>query len=344
MKAQSTDMSMWRYATQLPLADPASRVSLGEGWTPLLPAERFAREIGCHKVWIKDESQNPTGTFKDRSAAYTISWLKERGCKGVVLNSTGNASAAFAVYAARAGIPCLAIVPADVLTENLLQMHLAGAEVHVLDDWSQARSQTKAMATERGFTDVSADCTPTREQAKQTVGLEIVEQLGRFPDAFFCPTGGGIALLAVRRAFEWLASTGGVPGKPPRLFASQFAGCSPIAKAFEDGSGLIVPWDVIDTPRGGMRTPNPRRGAEVLDAVAQGGAYAVEPADAAQAARLLARDDGILVGVETGSALVALRRAVEKGLLGSDSTVVILSTTTPLKSDPAVLKRSAIAK
>ncbi|OZI53623.1 pyridoxal-phosphate dependent enzyme [Bordetella genomosp. 5] len=335
------ETSMWRYASHLPLDNPAARVSLGEGWTPLLPAERYARAVGCREVWIKDESQNPTGTFKDRSAAYTISWLKERGCTGVVLNSTGNASAAFAVYAARAGMSCVAIVPADVLTENLLQMHLAGAEVHVLDDWSRARERTKALATERGLTDVSADCTPTREQAKQTVGLEIVEQLGRFPDAFFCPTGGGIALLAVRRAFEWLAANDQTLGKPPRLFASQFAGCAPIAKAFKEGSRLIAPWGAIDTPRGGMRTPNPRRGTEVLDAVALGGASACEPSDAVHAARLLAKEDGILVGIETGSALAALHGAVAKGQLDASSTVVILSTTTPLKSDPAVLRRSA---
>lgn len=335
------EASMWRYPSHLPLADAGARISMGEGWTPLVPAPRYAARVGCRAVWIKDEAQNPTGTFKDRSAAYTISRLREQGCAGIVLNSTGNASASFAVYAARANMACVTVVPTDVLGENLLQMSLAGARVHCLSDWAGARSFAQGLARQTGYMNVSADNAPTREQAKQTVGLEIVEQLGwRFPAAVFCPTGGGIALLAIRKAFEWLAAQDVMAGQAlPKMHASQFAGCAPIAQAYSLGRALS-PWGMIDTPRGGMRTPNPPRGEEVLRAIAGGGAHAAAPGLAVDAVYRLARLDGVQVALETGSALVALEHALSVGTLSEDAEVVVLNTASPLKSDPAYLRRT----
>ncbi len=146
-------------------------------------------------------------------------------------------------------------------------------------------------------------------------------------------------MLAVQRAFDGLARSGAVAGPRPLLFASQFSGCAPIAKAFGEGRQAVERWETMETPRGGMRTPHPQRGAEVLKAVAAGGAYAVDPAQAAQAVAQIAKDDGILVGLETGSALFAVQKALEMGVLNREAVVVVLNTATPLKSDPVFLPR-----
>lgn len=340
MKIAEAEHTMWRYADHLLLKDSSKRISLGEGWTPLIEASGVAKEMGCGRLLVKDESQNPSGTFKDRSAAYTMSLLSEKGVKGVVLNSTGNASASFALYAARVGIACISVVPKDVLPENLLQMRLLGTEIHQPDDWSTAKAMSAQLAIERGFTDVSAANAPSRSHAKMTLGFEIAEQLDwRLPDAMVVPTGGGIAILAVHAAFKQLLESGTARGALPRLIASQFDGCSPIARAFEAGENAVKPWGPISTPRGGMRTPNPPLGAKVLEAVGSGGAFASAPAAASEEVLNIAQRDGVLVGLETGTALHALRQAIKRGTVGQESTVVVLNTSTVLKSDANVLPR-----
>lgn len=336
MRIERQVSSMWRYPDAVPLQDMAVPVTMGEGWTPLIAAPNTARALDCRALYIKDEAQNPTGTFKDRSAAYTISRLAQEGVHGIVLNSTGNASASFALYAARAGMRCLAVVPEDVLDGNLLQMQVAGAQIQRLADWSRASTLSQELAKSTGYTDVSAGRTPHRRQAKATMGYEIAEQLGwTLPDVFCFPTGGGTAVLAICDAFKRLLSSGVVKGTPPRLILSQYAGCAPIASAYEKGSAFIAPWPRIETPRGGMRTPSPALGREVLAALNGGAALAVEPRSACDAVRNLAEADGLIVGLETGSALDALARARATGAIAQDMSVVVVNTSTLLKSDPA---------
>jgi threonine synthase len=328
--------SLWRYAAALPVDQPDRRVTLNEGWTPLVDAPRTALALGCARLLVKDEGRNPTGSFKDRSASVTVSHWYERGARGLVLSSTGNAGAAFAVYAARAGMGCVSIVPADVLEANAMQIRHAGAELRALEDWSAAPALAARLASDLGYKDVSASRTTLRIEGKKTLGYEIAEQLGWvFPDAVVCPTGGGTGILALQRAFQDLRDLGRVRGVIPRLFASQYDGCAPIAAAYREGRSTILPWGYITTPRGGMRTPYPVSGEAVLAAIATGGAHAANAHEAFAAAVSIAQQDGIAVGPEGGTALVTVAVALAKGELNPQARIVVINTATPLKADPA---------
>jgi threonine synthase len=336
MKVDKTISSMWRYADALESVAAGHRVTMGEGWTPLIDAPRSATRLGCRRLLIKDESQNPTGSFKDRSTAFTISSLLLGGTKGVVLNSTGNASAAFAAYASRAGLRCVCLVPSDVLEANILQIKLAGAELILVDDWSAVGKMSDDIAQARGFQNISANRTPFRVIGKTTLGFEIVEQLDwQFPDYVVCPTGGGTALLAFKQAFDRLKEMGDTKGDAPRLVVSQYDGCSPIVEAFRAGRKVVKPWGRIDTPRGGMRTPVPTLAPAVLDAISNGGAYALSPAAAKKSVQRIATDDGIFVGLETGTALAAIELGLGCGEIPPHASIVVVNSATVLKSDLA---------
>lgn len=327
---------MWRYVDALPVNAGSTRITLGEGWTPLIEAPRMASAIGCSRLLIKDESQNPTGTFKDRSASYTVTRLASEKARGLVVSSTGNAGSAFAVYAARAGLPCIAVVPDDAIEANLMQALAAGARVERLSDWSRASAVVDEFVRSHGYANVSTGHTPFRSVAKATLAYEIAEQLNhRLPDLVVCPTGGGIALLALQAGFARVTEELGSRVRPPLLMATQHSGCAPIALAHELGKSTTLPWSPVDTPRGGMRTPNPALGSEVLRAVSGAGAYAIAPADAAAAAAELARLDGVLVGLETGTSIAAVFNGLRNGTLSSSATIVVINTATAMKSDPA---------
>jgi threonine synthase len=337
MKVDKAIGSMWRYEDVLAIVDRRHRVTMGEGWTPLLEAPRTAARLGCSRLFIKDESQNPTASFKDRSASFTISSLLQAGAKGVVLNSTGNASAAFAAYASRAGMRCVCLVPRDVLEANVLQIQLAGAEMLLVDDWSMASRMSDDLSKARDFANISANRTPFRVIGKTTLGYEIIEQLDwRFPDYVVCPTGGGTALLAFKRAFDCLREWGDAAGDAPRLIISQYEGCSPIVEAFRAGRKTVKPWGRIDTPRGGMRTASPTLAPSVLDAISSGGAYAVSASAAKHSVQRIASDDGILVGLETGTALSAIEFGLKWEEIPANSSIVIVNSASVLKSELAV--------
>ena len=336
MKVDKTVSSMWRYGDVLESGAVGNRVTMGEGWTPLIEAPRTATRLGCIRLLIKDESQNPTGSFKDRSASYTISALLQAGTKGVVLNSTGNASAAFAAYASRAGIKCVCLVPCDVLEANIHQIQLAGAELLPVDDWESVSKMSDDIAQTRGFKNISANRTPFRVIGKTTLGYEIVEQLDwHLPDYVVCPTGGGTALLAFKQAFDRLKETGDAKGDAPRLIISQYEGCSPIVEAFRAGRKAVKPWGRIDTPRGGMRTPAPMLAPAVLDAISNGGAYALSPDAAKTSVQRIAMDDGIFVGLETGTALAAIECGLGCGEISPHASIVVVNSVSVLKSDLA---------
>jgi len=336
MKVNSSLRSLWRYAAMLPAEHPDRCVTLDEGWTPLVDAPRTALALGCRRLLIKDEGRNPTGSFKDRSASVTVSCLRERGARGLVLSSTGNAGAAFAAYAARAGIACVSIVPADVLDANVVQIRYAGAELRILEDWSAAPALAADLAGELAYEDVSAARTNLRIEGKKTLGYEIVEQLDWvFPDVVVCPTGGGTGILALHRAFEELNDRCSVRGSLPRLFASQYDGCAPIVAAHRGGHSTVRPWGTVTTPRGGMRTAAPASGELVLAAITNGGAYAVSASAAFAAAAGASRQDGIPVGPEGGTALATVSAALACGDIDPHTSIVVINTATPLKADPA---------
>jgi threonine synthase len=337
MRVDTAVSSMWRYRDLLSIDAIDHCVTMGEGWTPLLDAPRTAKRLSCKRLFIKDESQNPTGTFKDRSASYTVSRLRGDKVEGIVLNSTGNASAAFAAYASRAGMKCVCLVPRDVLEANALQIQLAGAELILVDEWGRVGSMSDEIASARGLKNISANRTPFRLIGKASLGYEIVEQLNwRFPDYVVCPTGGGTALLALKQAFDQLKESGNATGEVPRLIISQYQGCSPLVEAFRAGRSTVQPWGRIDTPRGGMRTPSPSLAPAILKAISTGGAYGLSPNDAKRSVRQLAADDGVLVGLETGTALAAIEAGLGLGEISASSTIVVVNTASALKSDPTI--------
>jgi threonine synthase len=336
MRVDTAVSSMWRYRDVFSVDTIGRCVTMGEGWTPLLDAPRTARRLGVDRLLIKDESQNPTGSFKDRSASYTVSRLREGNVEGIVLNSTGNASAAFAAYASRAGMKCVCLVPRDVLEANILQIQLTAAELILVDDWSVVGKMSDDIASARGLQNISANRTPFRVIGKTSLGYEIVEQLDwRFPEYVVCPTGGGTALLALKQAFDCLKERGDAKGELPRLVISQYQGCSPLVEAFRAGRTTVHPWERIDTPRGGMRTPSPSLAPAVLDAISAGGAYALSPNVAKRAVRRLAQDDGILVGLESGTALAAIEIGLGLSEISPRSTIVVVNSASALKSDLA---------
>jgi threonine synthase len=255
--------SLWRYAPLLPVADPDNAVTLGEGWTPLQRADRLASEIGCGELWVKDEGLSPTGTFKDRGAAVALSRYRELGVDTVILNSSGNAGGAFSLYAARAGMRCVSVFPTDVQPSSIKQCHLAGADGVLVpaDLWHTAGGIVSAAAETNGWFNVGTMKEPFRTEGKKTMGYEIAEQLGwELPDVIVYPVGGGTGAIAIWKGFDELMELGWVKGTTPRMIVTQYEGCAPIVKAFDEGRDMCEKWGEIDILPGGLKSPMPPAG------------------------------------------------------------------------------------
>jgi threonine synthase len=327
--------SLWRYAALLPIAAPEHIVSLGEGYTPLLEAPVLARGLGLRELWIKDEGLNPTGTFKDRGASVALSRYRELGVATVALNSSGNAGGAWSLYAARAGLTCMNLLPTDVPPASAWQCRVSGQPTFVTERWHEAGRMVAEASAQNGWLNVSTLKEPYRLEGKKTMGLEIAEQLGwTLPDAIVYPVGGGLGAVAIYKAFEELLELGWVEGKLPKLIVSQYAGCAPLVQAFEAGQAQCTLWGKIDIPPGGLKNPNPPAGPLVLDLMRRhgGGAIAVSTEDAYAAVDELAASTGVFGCPESATTLVALKGAIRKGWVGAGDRVVLLNTGSGLKS------------
>jgi threonine synthase len=328
--------SMWRYAPLLPLDDPDRAVTLGEGGTPLLSAPALSRALGLGRLQLKDEGRNPSGTFKDRGASASVSRLRELGVERVVLASSGNAGAAWSLYAARGGLDCLAILPADALPPVRAQCRRAGATVRFVDgDWAEAPKFVHDAARRDGRLDVGTLREPWRLEGKKTMGFEIAEQLGfALPDVLVYPTGGGLGPIAIYKAFRELVELGWVSGPLPRLVVTQYEGCAPIVRAWREGTERVAPWGEIRIPPGGLKAARPPGGDEVLALLREtgGAAFDVSSADAFDAVGRLAALEGVFACPESATTLVGLERARERGLVGSDERIVVVITGHGLKS------------
>jgi threonine synthase len=329
--------SLWRYAPLLPVHDLERKVSFNEGYTPLLSAPRLARILGMQTLAIKDEGRNPTGTFKDRGAAVAISRYRELGVKCVALNSSGNAGGSWSLYAARAGITCVNLLPTDAQPASVQHCRAAGQPTFLLDDW-HASGRLVAEACERnGWLNISTLKEPYRLEGKKTMGLEIAEQLGwTMPDAIVYPMGGGLGAIAIWKAFDELLQLGWISGKRPRLYVTQYAGCAPAVKAFDEGRSDCEPWGRIDIPPGGLKSPNPPGGRGVLGLIAQhgGGALAVSNDEAFAAVDEMARHEGLFACPESATTLAGLKKALARGWIKAHERVVLVSTGSGLKSIP----------
>lgn len=318
--------SMWRYADVLPDATP---VTLGEGFTPMLPSRKYAN------VFIKDEGLNPTGSFKARGLGMAVTMAKHFGIQRLAIPSAGNAAGALAAYCATAGIEAYIFMPKDVPRANLIESKAYGANVTLVDGLI---SDCARMVNERkeaeGWFDISTLKEPYRVEGKKTMGYEVAEQLRwKLPKAIFYPTGGGVGLIGMWKAFEEMEALGWIGNERPKMVAVQSAGCAPIPKAFDEGKSVSEMWPQAATLAAGLRVPKAYGDYIILDILkkSQGTALAVSDQQIMQAVLEWARDEGILAAPEGAASLAAYQQLLERKLLTPDDTVVLFNTGSGLK-------------
>ena len=321
----------WRYRDLLPVVHETSVVSLGEVTTPLV---RVSHD-GPGELLIKDEGRLPTGSFKARGLALAVAMAKELGLSHLAMPTNGNAGAALAAYAARAGLQATVFCPADTPEINLREIAIQGARVHrvngLIDDCGALVARG---VEEHGWFDLSTLKEPYRIEGKKTMGIELAEQLGWvLPDAIFYPTGGGTGLIGMWKAFDELEALGWIGSARPRMFAVQAEGCAPIVRAFEAGDSEARPWVDAHTVAAGIRVPAAVGDFLILRAVRESGGAALAVSDAALlAARAgLARREGLLLCPEGAATLAAWEQALADGLLEPDARVVLFNCATGLK-------------
>jgi len=324
---------LWRYWPVLPVNRRESVVSLGEGMTPLIETRRLGAAVGAKDLWVKDEGLNPTGTFKARGAAVGISRARQLGATTIALPTAGNAGAAWAAYGARAGIPVVVAMPKDAPSQTQREVALYGARLHLVDgNISHAGAWVNERAAAEGWYDASTFKEPYRLEGKKTLGLEIAEQLDwRAPDVILYPTGGGVGLLGLWKAFAELRALGWLRGADdaplPRLVVVQAAGCAPVVRAWDAGAQTTAPWEDAATVAAGLRVPSPLAGGLMLRALRETGgtALAVEDDVIRRALGDLARA-GLWLSPEGAALLPALRQLRASGWLRAGERVVLLNT------------------
>ena len=327
--------TLWRYAEVLPVRDPRYRLTLGEGFTPLLDAPRLADELGVRRVLVKDEGQNPTGSFKARGLALAVARAAELGISDVAIPSAGNAGSATAAYASAAGMRAHVIVPRDTPRPILEEIRALGAELTLVDGLiTDAAKLVAEGASEHGWFDMSTLKEPYRVEGKKTMGYELFEQLdGRLPDVVVYPTGGGTGLVGMWKAFDEMQQLGWIGGERPRMITVQADGCAPIVRAFHEGAATAEPWENARTYAAGLRVPRAIGDFLILDALrASGGdAIAVSDDDMRRAVELVGRTTGIFAAPEGGATAAAVEALLAAGRLDADSEVVLFNTGSGLK-------------
>jgi len=332
--------SLWRYAPLLPVEEVDNAVTLGEGWTPMLPVDRLAVAMGLQTLLAKDEGRNPSGTFKDRGASVAITRMRELGIKTIIHNSSGNAAGSWAMYAARAGMRCVNLVPDDVLAGSLQQSVLSGAPTFVLDGaWKESGAMVADAVAKNGWHNMCTLKEPYRLEGKKTMGYEIAEQLGwALPDALVYPCGGGLGAIAIYKAFKELLALGWVTGPPPKMIITQYEGCAPIVRAFENDASHAELWENLDVPPGGLKSTRPPGDKAILKILREtdGAAYAISTEDALAATAEMMKLEGIFPCPESATTVAGLRKAMSQGILEADARVVLVITGNGLKSIPVL--------
>ena len=317
---------MWRYASVLPDVQP---VTLGEGWTPMLRSRRH------DNLFLKEEANNPTGTFKARGLSMAVSMARHYGLKKLAVPSAGNAAGALAAYAAAAGMEAHIFMPRDVPMANYLEGIAYGAKVTLVDGLiSDCAHIVAERKQQEGWFDVSTLKEPFRIEGKKTMGYELVEQLGwEYPDAVFYPTGGGVGLIGMWKAFEEMEALGWVSGKRPRMFALQASGCAPISRAFEQQASVSEFFPNASTFASGLRVPKPFGDAIILQILAESGGQALDLSDEVILGSLLdwAHHEGILLSPEGAAATAAYDYLLCHEVLKKTDRVVIFNTGAGLK-------------
>jgi threonine synthase len=314
----------------MPVRDPAHRITLGEGGTPLFAAGRLGEAVGHAHVLVKDEGVNPTGSFKARGMAAAVSRAKELGATSLSVPSAGNAAGAMSAYAARAGLEAHVFMPKDVPAPFVAECRALGAHVTLVDGLISDCGRVAAAELERhGRFDVSTLKEPYRLEGKKTLGYELAEQLGwELPDVIVYPTGGGTGLVGMWKAFDEMETLGWIGSHRPRMVTVQSTGCAPIVRAFEDDEEFAAPWEGAATIADGLRVPGAVGDFLILAALRESGGTALAVPDEAMmdGANLLGRTEGIFAAPEGGATVAALRVLRERGWIASTDRVVLFNT------------------
>jgi threonine synthase len=332
---QLEGQTLWRYHAMLPVQSAAGVVSLGEGMTPLLRAERLGKRLGLNHLYIKDESLNPTGSFKARGLALAIARAAELGVTRVAIPSAGNAGGATAAYAARAGLESYVFMPRDVPRAFIVECQVNGAHVELVDGLiTDAGRRVAAGREEYGWFDLSTLKEPYRVEGKKTMGYELAEQFDwELPQVIVYPTGGGTGLIGMWKSFDEMEALGWIDSHRPRMVSVQAAGCAPIVRAFESGATRAEPWQNAATMAAGLRVPSAVGDALMLRALrdSEGTAVAVSEAEILGGVKEIGQSEGLFVCPEGGAALAGIRRLVEQGWIDREERVVLFNTGSGLK-------------
>jgi threonine synthase len=323
--------SLWRYRELLPLPLNVEPVTLGEGLTPLLPCPRLGPELGLSRLWVKDESQLPTGSFKSRGMTVAVSMARHFGLKRLAIPTAGNAGGALAVYGARAGMEVFVFMPQDTPIINQLEAHLAGARVYLVNGLiTDCGRLIREGAAAMGWFDMSTLKEPYRLEGKKTMGLELAEQFGwRLPDVILYPTGGGTGLIGMAKAFTELRELGWLRSPTtPRLIACQSDGCAPIVRAFEKDERFAEPFPNARTVASGLRVPAAVGDFMMLDAIRASGGCALAGREEriVHWMRRVASREGLAICPETAVCFDCLEQLLATGRIRRDEEVVVFNT------------------
>ena len=324
------DATMWRYREVMPVRDSRYIVSLGEGFTPLLPSLRLGKTLGLTHLYVKEEGLNPTGSFKARGLSAAVSRALELGAKALAIPTAGNAGGALAAYAARAGLPAYVFMPEDAPDGNKIECAMFGAKLFLVRGLiTDAGKIVREGTPVHGWFDVSTLKEPYRAEGKKTMGYELAEQLGwTLPDAILYPTGGGTGIVGMWKAFDEMEQLGWIDSRRPKMISIQAAGCAPIVRAYERGERHAEPWQNAHTAASGMRVPLAIGDYLMLDAIRQSGGTALAVTDEALLADMgaLARAEGISAAPEGAATLAGLRQLLNQGFLKPDERIVLFNT------------------
>jgi threonine synthase len=335
---------LWRYRELLPVRRTQDIVSLGEAITPIVPLPKLAARLGGGEILVKDEGRLPTGSFKARGLVMAVSMAKAFGIRHMAMPTNGNAGAALAAYASRAGIKTTIFCPEDTPEVNVSEIGLQGATVYrvngLIDDCGKIVAEGKAKV---GWFDVSTLKEPYRIEGKKTMGLELAEQLGwQVPDVIFYPTGGGTGLIGMWKAFAELEAIGYIGSKRPRMVAVQAAGCAPMVRAYEAGVEQATRWEDAQTIASGIRVPQAIGDFLILRTVRESGGFAIAVADDAITAALdeAAREEGFLMCPEGAATYAAYKQSLADGRVKKTEQVVLFNCATGLKYPLPPIRRT----
>jgi threonine synthase len=329
------DRSLWRFRELLPLPQNVEPISLGEGGTPLLRADRFGAQLGLSDLWIKDESVNPTQSFKARGMSVAISMAKHHGATKLAVPSAGNAGGALAAYAARAGLEAHVFMPCDTPRANVIECRQLGAHVTLINGLiTDCGAEIAGRKTQEDWFEMSTLKEPYRLEGKKTLGYELAEQLSWcLPDVVLYPTGGGTGLIGMWKAFEEMEAIGWIDAKRPRMYSVQASGCAPIVRAFEIGADHAVEFPDAQTRASGLRVPKAIGDFLMLRILREsgGGAIAIDDDEMIRITREVGGAEGLFVAPEGAACFAALRSFIDSGTIKLDEQVVVFNTGSGIK-------------